>query len=46
MHYLFAEHHRSKGEATIGAPGGNRTPNNGSEDRSYIHLTTGALRNF
>ena len=26
----------------FGAPGGTRTPNNGSEDHSDIHFTTGA----
>lgn len=26
----------------MGAPGGIRTPNNGSEDRYDIHFTTGA----
>jgi hypothetical protein len=29
----------------FGAPGGNRTPNNGSEDRCDIRFTTGARCN-
>ena len=31
--------------SVAGAPGGIRTPNNGSEDRCDIHFTTGALKN-
>ena len=39
--------HEKAGSAAgffIGAPGGTRTPNDGSEDHSDIHFTTGATR--
>lgn len=37
-------HHTTENSKSFCAPGGIRTPNDGSEDRNDIHFTTGAVR--